>query len=51
MEKLKKGISDMLRGKVTPIVEKDTREQPPTCGTYIFQPERPFSYEKETAEN
>ena len=51
MENLKKGISDMIRSKVTPAVEKDTREWPPTCSTFIFQPERPFSDEEETEEN
>ena len=51
MEKLKKGISDMIRSKVQTAVEKDPREWPPTCSTYTFQPERPFSDEEETEEN
>lgn len=51
MEKLKKGISDMIRSKVKTAVEKDPREWPPTCSTYTFQPERPFSDEEETEEN
>lgn len=51
MEKLKKGISDVIRSKVSPAVEKDTREWPPTCSYFIYQPERPFSDEEETEEN
>ena len=51
MEKLKKGISDMMRSKITPAVEKAPREWPPTCDYFTYQPERPFSDEEETEEN
>lgn len=41
----------MIRSKITPAIEKTPRGWPPTCDTYTFQPERPFSDEEETEEN
>ena len=51
MEELKKGISDMIRSKITPAIEKAPRGWPPTCDTYIYQMERPYINEEPEEEN
>lgn len=42
MKKYQKTINGIFKSIARTMMDKDTREWPPTCGAFLYQPSRPL---------